>query len=55
MPSSCASAEDEVGDIEDCVLPGVVPRTADRLRAENKYYCITTNLPCLLRVELTTI
>jgi len=36
MPSSCASAEDEVGDIEDCVLPGVVPRTADRLRAENK-------------------
>ena len=35
MPSSCTSADDDVGDIEDCVRPGD-PTPADRLRAENK-------------------
>ena len=35
MPSSSGNCDEDVGDIEDCILPGD-PKPSDRIRAENR-------------------
>ena len=47
MPSFSGSCGEDVGDIEDCVLPGD-PTPSDRIRAENKV------LPRALRRKVRT-